>query len=369
MTQSSTPHKKLNLLQVYRGIAAVLVVMVHLTNMSAERLNQVVFFNLFQGGWSGVDYFFVLSGFIMVYVHRSAIGKKDQLKSFLVKRAVRIYPIYWIITLTVLCLFLVIPGIANNQDLSLGHVIVSLLLIPQKDPHFKDKFILEVGWTLTYEIYFYLLFSIAIWLKPKHSVPILSAWLLVTLLHYRKIVKFPQDFFLLETVFGNMNLELVLGCLGAYIVIKYNNNIGKYRWILFGIANLGYVILVMLASWGNIGIGRIPTFGVLAALLIIAATSIDLKDSPKIPDLLIFLGEASYSIFLTHLPVISALTKIVQKANLGKYFDGLFAPALLAVFTVVFGCIFYSLIEKPLTIFLRKNLVEKMFPPKAEARI
>jgi len=45
------------------------------------------------------------------------------------------------------------------------------------------------------------------------------------------------------------------------------------------------------------------------------------------------------------------------------------APALLAVFAVVFGCIFYSLIEKPLTVFLRKKVVEKMFPPKAEGRI
>jgi len=312
MTQSSTPHKKLNLLQVYRGIAAVLVVMVHLSQMTAKRLDQDAFFNLFAAGWSGVDYFFVLSGFIMVYVHRSALGKKDQLKSFLVKRVVRIYPIYWIITLTVWCLFLVIPDFANNQDLSLGNVIASLLLIPQ-----KDKFILEVGWTLTYEIYFYLLFSLAIWLKPKHSVPILSGWLLVTILHYRKIVKFPDYLFFLDTVFGEMNLELVLGCLAAYIVIKYNNKIGKYRWILFGIANLGYVILLMLASWGKLGFGRIPTFGVLATLLIIAATSIDLKDSPKIPYLLIFLGEASYSIFLTHMPVISAITKILQKANLG----------------------------------------------------
>ena len=359
MTQSSTPHKKLNLLQVYRGLAAVLVVMFHVTNESAESFNQVAFFNLFKAGWSGIDYFFVLSGFIMVYVHRSAIGKKDQLKSFLVKRAVRIYPIYWIITLTVWCLFLVIPAFANTQDLSLEKVIASLLLIPQ-----KDKPILEVGWTLIYEIYFYLLFSIAIWLKPKHSVPILSGWLLVTILHYRKIVKFPPELFFLETVFGEMNLELVLGCLAAYIVIKYNNKIGKYRWILFGIANLGYVILEILGAWGNIG-GRIPTFGVLAALLIMAASSIDLKDSPKIPYLLILLGDASYSIFLTHMPVISASTKILQKANLGKYYDGFFAPALLAVFAVVFGCIFYSLIEKPLTVFLRKNIVEKMFPPKA----
>jgi peptidoglycan/LPS O-acetylase OafA/YrhL len=364
MKQSSTPHKKLNLLQVYRGIAAVLVVMFHLNQMSAERLNQVTFLNLFERGWSGVDYFFVLSGFIMVYVHRSAIGKKDQLKSFLVKRAVRIYPIYWIITLTVLCFFLVIPGLANKEDLSLGHIIVSLLLIPQ-----KNKPILDVGWTLIYEIYFYLLFSIGIWLKPKHSVPILSGWLLVTILHYRKIVKFPDDFFWLETVFGDMNLEFVLGCLAAYIVIKYNNKIGKYRWILFGIANLGYVILGRLPGLGNLGFDRITTFGVLAVMLIIAATSIDLKDSPKIPALLIFLGDASYSIFLTHVPVISAITKILQKPNLGKYFDGFFAPALVAVFAVVVGCIFYFLIEKPLTVFLRQNIVEKMFHPKAEGRI
>ncbi|MEG5034123.1 acyltransferase [Microcoleus sp. AT3-D2] len=364
MAQSSTPHKKLNLLQVYRGIAAVLVVMFHLNDMSAERLNQVTFFNLFQAGWSGVDYFFVLSGFIMVYVHRSAIGKKDQLKSFLVKRGVRIYPIYWIITLTVLCFFLVIPGFANNKDLSLGQVIISLLLIPQ-----KDKPILDVGWTLIYELYFYFLFSIAIWLKPKHSVPILSTWLLVTILKFCKLINFPQSFFLLNQVFGNMNLEFVLGCLAAYIVINYNNKIGKYRWILFGIANLGYVILGMLVAWGNTDLERVTTFAVLAALLIIAATSIDLKDSPKIPAFLIFLGDASYSIFLTHGPVISASTKILQKANLGKYFDGFFAPALLAVFTVVFGCIFYSLIEKPLTVFLRKNIVEKMFRPKAEGGI
>ncbi|MEG4853467.1 acyltransferase [Microcoleus sp. B5-D4] len=361
MAQSSTAHKKLNLLQVYRGIAAVLVVMFHLTDMSAERLNQVTFFNLFQAGWSGVDYFFVLSGFIMVYIHRSAIGKKDQLKSFLVKRAVRIYPIYWIITLTVLCVFLVIPGFANNKDLGLGQVIVSLLLIPQ-----NDKPILDVGWTLIYELYFYFLFSIAIWFKPKHSVPILSTWLFITILHFCNLINFPKSFFLLNQLFGNMNLEFVLGCLAAYIVIKYNNKIGKYRWILFGIANLGYVILGMVVAGGNIEFERVTTFAVLAAMLIIAATSIDLKESPKIPALLIFLGDASYSIFLTHGPLISASTKILQKANLAKYFDGFFAPALLAVFAVVFGCIFYSLIEKPLTVFLRKNIVEKMFRPKAE---
>ena len=362
MAKTSTGHKKLNLLQVYRGIAAILVVLFHLNEMSIERLKQVTFFNLFQAGWSGVDYFFVLSGFIMVYVHRSAIGKPDQLKSFLVKRTVRIYPIYWIITLIVLAFFLVVPSFANNKDLSIQHILVSLFLLPQ-----NDKPILDVGWTLIYELFFYLLFSIAIWFKPKYSVPILSSWLFVTMLHYLKVVDFGGEAFLLNIVFGNMNLEFVLGCLAGYVVIKFGTKISKNRWILFGVANLGYVALLVLTAVNKLEIDRMSTFGVLAALLIVGSASIDLNDSPKVPKILTYLGDASYSIFLLHSPIVSATTKLLQKANLGKYYDGFFAPSLVALITVVAGCIFYSLIEKPLTVYLRKNVVEKMNFPKVPA--
>ena len=362
MVKTSTGHKKLNLLQVYRGIAAILVVLFHLNEMSIKRLEQVTFFNLFQAGWSGVDYFFVLSGFIMVYVHRSAIGKPDQLKSFLVKRTVRIYPIYWIITLIVLAFFLVVPGFANNKDLSIQHILVSLLLLPQ-----NDKPILDVGWTLIYELFFYALFSIAIWFKPKYSVPILSSWLFVTMLHYLKVVNFGGEAFLLNVVFGNMNLEFVLGCLAGYVVIKFGPTISKNRWILFGAANLGYVALLIMTAANKLEIDRISTFGVLAALLIIGSALIDLNDSPKVPKILTYLGDASYSIFLIHSPIVSAITKLLQKANLGKYYDGFFAPSLVALIAVVAGCLFYSLIEKPLTVYLRKNVVEKMSFSKAPA--
>ncbi|NJK73051.1 MAG: acyltransferase [Oscillatoriales cyanobacterium RU_3_3] len=362
MAKSSTPHKKLNLLQVYRGIAAVLVVLFHLNDMSRERLQQLTFFNLFEAGWSGVDYFFVLSGFIMVYVHRSAIGKPEQLKSFLVKRAVRIYPIYWIITAIVLVFFLVIPGFANSQDLTLQKILISFLLLPQ-----NDKPILDVGWTLIYELYFYVLFSFAIWFKPKYSVPILSSWLFVTLLHYFKVVNFGSEAFLLNTMFGNMNLEFVLGCLAGFILLKLGSKVSKYRWILFGAANLGYLGLLVMSAATELELDRISTFAVLAALLIVGSAAIDLKDSPKVPKILTYLGDASYSIFLIHSPIVSAATKLVQKANLGRFYDGFFAPALIALIAVVAGCLFYSLVEKPLTVYLRKNVVEKMSLPKVQA--
>ena len=132
-------------------------------------------------------------------------------------------------------------------------------------------------------------------------------------------------------------------------------------------ANLGYAALLMIASANELEIDRMNTFGVLAALLIIGSASIDLNDSPKVPKILTYLGDASYSIFLVHSPIVSAITKVLQKANLGKYYDGFFAPALVALITVFAGCIFYSLIEKPLTVYLRKNVVEKMNFSKAPA--
>ena len=240
--------------------------------------------------------------------------------------------------------------------------MVSLLLLPQ-----NDKPILDVGWTLIYELFFYALFSLAIWFKPKYSVPILSSWLFVTMLHYLKVVDFGGEAFLLNIVFGNMNLEFVLGCLAGYVVIKFGTKISKNRWILFGVANLGYVALLILTAVNKLEIDRMSTFGVLAALLIVGSASIDLNDSPKVPKILTYLGDASYSIFLIHSPIVSAITKLLQKANLGKYYDGFFAPALVALMAVVAGCLFYSLIEKPLTVYLRKNVVEKMSFSKAPA--
>ena len=102
-------------------------------------------------------------------------------------------------------------------------------------------------------------------------------------------------------------------------------------------------------------------------MLIVGSASIDLNDSPKVPKILTYLGDASYSIFLLHNPSGSAITKVLQKANLGKYYDGFFAPSLVALIAVVAGCLFYSLIKKPLTVYLRKNVVKKINLSKAPA--
>jgi exopolysaccharide production protein ExoZ len=356
MTLNYIPHKKLNLLQVYRGIAALLVVLFHLTDVTKQRWNQQYFGNLFASGWSGVDYFFVLSGFIMIYVHGSLIGKRDKVKEFLVKRCVRIYPIYWIITVVVLIFFLIVPGFANPDDLEPLQIICSLLLIP-----YHGIPVLNVGWTLIYEIFFYLLFAVAIWLKPKYSLPILFPWLLITSLHFFEIINFRDISPFLQVIFGDMNLEFALGCLAGYCILKFPKI--KQRWLLFAAANVAYITLALISYGILVDINRVSCFGLISAVLIVAAASIDLNDSIAIPSIFIYLGDASYSIFLLHGPFVSAITKIIAKANLTQFFDNLFAQSLLLLITVVVGCIFYSLVEKPLTILIRKNIVNKMTTP------
>ena len=97
---------KLSSLQGGRGIAAVLVVLFHATVMFAapNYWNTVILGDTFRFGFAGVEFFFVLSGFIMMHTHRRDIGRSERLRAYLEKRAARIYPIYWIVSLAVLAM-------------------------------------------------------------------------------------------------------------------------------------------------------------------------------------------------------------------------------------------------------------------------
>ena len=96
-------HKnKLELIQALRGLAALLVVMFHTTELNHKNFQQEFLFNIFAFGSSGVDFFFVLSGFIIYFIHRFDVGQRNKLKPFLLKRLIRVYPMYWLVTLALL---------------------------------------------------------------------------------------------------------------------------------------------------------------------------------------------------------------------------------------------------------------------------
>ncbi|MCM2535843.1 acyltransferase [Neobacillus pocheonensis] len=146
--------QKLLLVQSLRGIAALIVLIHHGAGIGKKYLNYEYLNNIFSAGWLGVDFFFVLSGFIIYYVHHKDIGQKQRLKQFYLKRFLRVYPIYWIMTIVLVTLFFLVPSWGIGYETKLNVIIKSILLLPQShDP------IVNVGWSLVYEVFFYAVFG------------------------------------------------------------------------------------------------------------------------------------------------------------------------------------------------------------------
>lgn len=153
--KKSIGEKKKTLLTIhyFRGIASLLVILHHITGIMSLQFNYDYLNGYFNPGWSGVDFFFVLSGFIISYIHLGDFGKKTELKPFLSKRLIRVYPVYWVVTFLYLPIFLMYGD--NNVS-----IIKSLILFPQ-----TSHPVLEVGWTLCYEMFFYFVFSLTFCVK------------------------------------------------------------------------------------------------------------------------------------------------------------------------------------------------------------
>ncbi len=146
--------------QVLRAVAALLVVIVHL-----EALTKIA--GLPQGvtisGNSGVDLFFVISGLIMVV---TTAERPQSSYRFLRNRITRIVPLYWLITLSVAVIALIAPALLQSTTASLPQIVKSLAFIPYHRPDGVMQPVVFVGWTLNYEMMFYIIFAIGM-LLPR----------------------------------------------------------------------------------------------------------------------------------------------------------------------------------------------------------
>lgn len=352
---NSTPKKKLELIQACRGIAALLVVLFHATEFSQQKLNQNFLAGLFTFGGAGVDFFFVLSGFIIFFAHQADISQPHKLKNFFIKRAIRVYPLYWIVTLALLPIYFLVPTFGKGYERDLEVIVKSLLLWPQ-----ENFPVLIVGWTLSYEIFFYCLFGLAIWFTPKISRFVLYSWLGGTLaffwLSLGDRASTPQPPLLLNFIFNPHNLEFALGCLAAYWVLGERVKLGITYLItgavLFITSGLG-------DNYTTIEIPDVIAYGLPSMLIVLGAAATDLNQGWKIPAWLNELGDASYSIYLVHYPCLAAIFKAAIAFNMVGLLGGFLSISLLTVIAIIVGWLTYLYLEKPLITWLRRKLVPK----------
>jgi peptidoglycan/LPS O-acetylase OafA/YrhL len=366
MLNNSNPPKQLNIIQVYRGLAALLVVLHHANDIFNQDLHQDFLFNIFGFGWAGVDFFFVLSGFIIFYIHQFDIGKKSKFKPFIIKRFIRIYPLYWIVLTCKIAASLVSASGEEVPQRSLSEIVKAFLLFPQ-DRHILNTSFIGVSWTLSYEIFFYIIFGLLLLIKTKFILPIITAWVMGVILNLIGIFDFSKASYLLQFIFNERNLEFLLGCFTAYLIFKDKI---KYGMILTSISAFWFTLSAINTNYEIVKISPVISYGIPFMLLILGAVSLEKSQSFKVPSLFIHIGNASYAIYLMHAFLMSNLAKFLTKLMAIFHLDGVLRnlvffnviAIIIIIVTVTIGCAIYSYMEKPLTTLLR----QKILPSKAK---
>jgi len=347
---------KLTLIQAGRGLAALLVVLFHVTELSHSKLGVTFLGDRFAFGGAGIDFFFVLSGFIICYVHRGDWGQPAKLRTFLIKRFARIYPLYWLVTLAVLPVYFWSPAFGFGHERQLDVIVKSLLLIPQS--HFP---IVIVGWTLSHEVFFYLMFSVLIALPWRRSRVIVGLWLAASLgLFGLERLSWVEPGLWLGFILSRHNLEFALGCGAALWVLR--EPVPRAEGVLLA----GLVMFGLAATAdhaGSLGVSDVVAYGLPSGLIVLGAASCDRYRPRPVPKFFEQLGDASYSLYLVHYAGLSVLLKGAIALGLPRWGS---EPVLLGITAIAVGLGFgvYALIEAPLNTLLRQVLV----PSRSQAK-
>lgn len=294
MIPTSAHNGKFLSLEAGRGIAALLVVLCHVANGIANNGTQSVpfYITMFAAGSSGVDFFFVLSGFIILFVHHDDIDRPSRLPNYLISRFIRVVPIYWIalVAIIVIRMWLFVTYLPP----SVPDIVWSMLMQPTG----HDGFYLPIAWTLQYEVVFYGLFATLL-LSKRVGMTIFALW--IVWIAVANIAGTGN----LTPVTGLHNLEF-FGGMGAACVLR-NHRLPMPRVILAAGLSLFVIALLMEASKPIVADSNWSLYGIASVLIVLGAVETERQSRLSIPERLRILGSASYSIYLFHYCALQAL--------------------------------------------------------------
>lgn len=280
-------------IQFLRGVAATMVVFHHALGQFAGIHNLLPT----EEGAMGVDLFFVISGFVMTYTTaRAGYSAGD----FLKRRAVRIVPLYWVMTALVAVLLFLAAELVNNSRFTLDSFLQSLFFIPHENPGMPGSItpMLKLGWTLNFEVFIYLVFAALIWMRPAQRTLALALAFLALVwfaqaLHPRWApVAFWADTILFEFVFGCCIAVLFLN--GAFVRVP------RWAWLCILIAAL--IVMGFVGFRAPPGPWRFLSYGAPTAFILMAVVALEQQSASAWRNgPLRFIGDASYSIHRTPL--------------------------------------------------------------------
>jgi peptidoglycan/LPS O-acetylase OafA/YrhL len=353
---ATTPHSpqtvpaartdKLLAIEAARGIAALLVAFFHGTHV--VELTQpgrgAPFGGFFSFGHAGVPFFFVLSGYIIYYIHHADLDRPGRLGSFAWKRATRIYPLYLIVMVLVTAKTWFAGGFAWD------YWVKSVLLLPQ-----GQLPMLVQSWTLVHEVQFYALFGLAIW-RVRVSRWVLLAWALLFCTARAVDLHLPPGLFgdTVRTLASPYNLLFLIGMGVAWILRHRTVPFPRLLALAGGLAFLGTGLVEnsgIYQSMAEHGLVPVLLYGVSSACIIMGLVAAETAGSLRMGRSGALLGALSYPLYLTHGIAISITVDAARKFHYAG------PGALLLTGAVAVACVaalvVHRCVEKPVATWLR----------------
>lgn len=359
------------LVQVLRGLAAALVLLGHMQEQlrtAALKAGLDAPVRLAWPGGFGVDLFFCISGFIMVVTSMTLAGRDGAASQFLVRRAIRLVPLYWVATLAyLLVLWLGTRGLPEQPVTAL---LSSLFFLPYPVDGMHSGMaypLLSLGWSLNYEVLFYLLFASTLALAPGRAVT--AAWVLLALLVMGGAWLRPATpalQFWTQPIVLEFGLGMLLGMawLGDWrLPVRASLGLALLAVAALLLDPLGLMTQAVGTSTPNDG-RRLIGWGLPAAALLFALTGYErgrrdvVRRWPLTP--LVRLGDWSYALYLFHPFALIGLTRIWLR--LGEdYRPGLpMLAVLLPVTSVLLAAAVHEGLDRPLTRYLNRLWRERL---------
>jgi peptidoglycan/LPS O-acetylase OafA/YrhL len=336
--------------QALRAVAALLVVVYHALDMWGLRIDSAAPGLWWTNGAAGVDIFFVISGFVMVVSSCRMTSQPHAWRTFIRHRVVRIVPLYWLLTTAKLALVFLFADLALRSGIDLDYIARSYLFFPVVDSASHFRPLLPVGWTLTYEFLFYLMFTLALALHVdvlRVLVPGLGLFAIVALF---KTQSWPAWTILFNTIV----VEFIFGVVLAKLILR--------GWQLPAPIAAALVVagfaLILTVPEGSESL-RTLTWGLPALAIVAGAVSLERHVAGAIPRWLLALGDASYSIYLTH----GFIVPVIGLVFIAFHWTGVLAEALAIVACLaagsIVGWLVYLVVERPMMHSLKRRAIAR----------
>lgn len=324
-----------------RGIAALLVVAVHARSHLIQASGPFPGADLFTFGHVGVDFFFVLSGFIILHVHAGDVGRPERLGHYLQRRVTRVLPLYWVILALSLLLVLV-----RHPLPPLPTLVTSVLLLPLPVP-----LLVPVAWTLQHEMVFYALFAMLI-LNRRLGRVLFAGWLVLIVLDAagdgRTRASGTID------IHSMFDAEFFLGMLAASVLRRFR--VGHPLSLLL----TGAILFAGLGAAEDLHLVHGPAdmthlgFGLASMLIVVGIVGAERQGRLQFPPALQRLGAASYALYITHLLAIGATWQLLVALRLDRLLPPWSQFVLLLGCAVAVALVLSRTVEAPLIAATRR---------------